>query len=350
VTLLNKFVVRVALFGILLKLLLCVLDLRLPFYYGDSGLIYKNVMHTKYNHLVDNNEKYNSIFVGSSISYRQVNSALFDSLSCIKTSSFNFGNPGTLIPESFYILENTIESLQHKPEYVFLELMLPANNMVNGFAMDSPKWRYYLNSSYFKLHHKILNTSFLMKKNAKNFINNFLGVGLIKLKLLYFSGLIEQHDEILGTNNDGYLSLDLEFNTSPNEELISRKQLFKTLGKRLFKKRLNEIKESGSFKESDYVSAPIISQKVQELISLAEEKSIHLFIFVPQYELYKESIQHVFDQIPAENRLSVSDIEEFPFLENMDFYYDHGHLNARGAKLFTEALAKKFNESVDCIN
>ena len=103
----NKFIKKTIVFFILLLTFLFLKKIITPFYIGDK------IFSAKYADFLKRNEQFNSVVFGSSRLYRHVNSMYLDSLlTDYNISTYNFSNGGTYNPESYYLYDNFINSIE----------------------------------------------------------------------------------------------------------------------------------------------------------------------------------------------------------------------------------------------
>ncbi|MBN1639309.1 MAG: SGNH/GDSL hydrolase family protein [Ignavibacteriales bacterium] len=85
---------------------------------------------------------------------------------------------------------------------------------------------------------------------------------------------------------------------------------------------------------------------IYDFISLCKIKNIEIYIFVsPEYKHYTDEIktwQEVIDEIQNKFNIPVFDYRSDKiFIENNEYFKDPMHLNAKGAKLYSEKVASK---------
>ena len=85
----KSFLFRCAGFGVLLFVALQLVELAVPFYWGNSGFA------TKMGYLKESGLRYDTLFVGSSRVFRQVDPSIFDGATDGLTKSFNLGVSAT---------------------------------------------------------------------------------------------------------------------------------------------------------------------------------------------------------------------------------------------------------------
>ena len=96
----KSFLLKILFFGIVILLINVILRWFVPYSWGNPGFEIKRT------YLKENSYKYNTVFLGSSKTYRQIIPKYFDEyLEEFDISSFNMGYAGTLNPECFFLTE-----------------------------------------------------------------------------------------------------------------------------------------------------------------------------------------------------------------------------------------------------
>ena len=82
---------------------------------------------------------------------------------------------------------------------------------------------------------------------------------------------------------------------------------------------------------------------MEDLIILSEEQDIQvIFILPPRLGTRYQDMLPAFTQLPETNKMELADPQEFPSLYTLKNSYDVGHLNERGATIYTKNLARLF--------
>lgn len=318
-------------------LALLLLESTMPYYWGVPYLVGKMQLYKQKKRDID------TLFLGSSHIYRQIDPALFDSLTVPSTSSYNLATPGLFALESFEFYENFLKNdISPKVKYVIMELQ----NMrkIADKNLHAVRTKYYLNLDKYMFAMRYYSTikSFekarieIMKNYSIAFIENIFKIGMIKPMLLYSINPQNGDDACFGKAYDGFVPLEDEFGRGGKRWQIIRENPDK------LKRRMKHAKKMYS-KKSYQEPNKLIFSKFQELIALSEQRNVRLvFLLCPLGWDYRILLP-VFDKIEAKNKIDLGNPFENSEFYMVDYCYDYGHLNNRGANLFTERLANKFN-------
>ena len=86
--------------------------------------------------------------------------------------------------------------------------------------------------------------------------------------------------------------------------------------------------------------------KIQQITEESKHKGIHVFWVIPPRLVEYSEILPIADQLPPEHVIDVSDFNEYSEFYNIDYSHDRGHLNKKGAILFSEIVAQKSLELI----
>jgi len=275
----------------------------------------------------------NTLFFGSSLTYRQVNPQIIDSsLRDYKLSSFNFGSEGTYTPESLLLADKLLENeaLSSGIKYIFVELTNPFPiTLLNGCAARS---YYYFDFDYLKFayHYYHLNKklNFRRVKLAGLFIQGYL-------LNLFFPGIPITNSStniVLGANHDGFFPLE-------QAQLMSKKENFKARHQQFLNDTtvIHKRKPMVQNLSKDYTAL------LDGMILKFGEKKVELFFIVPymadnQFPLVDTNrVIYLYDPVSNPGKYMAHD------------FFDHAHLNQAGANLnsvqISAEIRKKFRDS-----
>jgi hypothetical protein len=293
---------------------------------------------TQYHQYLSAADSFNTVFIGSSRIYRQVNPQIIDQqLEAYDIKSYNLGAPATFMPETFYLLDRFLEkqSKENPVSYIFMELTgITPIKLVNWFA---PQSYYYLDISKLKL---ALNTWFgnpdlswtKASINAYPFIQGYVVKQILPQSVLGPRLVPEQYT---GIHKDGYYPLEHEVGQFHPKGLISRREKFladtSVLAQRVATQR--------KWKPENLDET--LADDLNQLIDKAAEKNIRLyFIIVPKMRNYS-SLAELKDAIVDDRLIDMGNPDEFPQFNLVENNFDHGHFNQKGAALFSDLLAGK---------
>jgi hypothetical protein len=296
---------------------------------------------TQYHHYLSKADQYNTVFMGSSRTYRQINPQLIDQgLADLQIKSYNLGAHATFIPEAFYLLEMFIDSQPRETpvRYVFMELTGINNiKMVNWF---SPQSYYYLDMDLLKL---VWNTHFntpgLPGWTAWIYTYPYLqGYVLKQIMPLSLMKTYVEADNYSGERGDGYYPLDIDLQQNQSEKLIKRRNEFLKDTMVLLErkgKQMHRKKEDISQAYTDYLNY---------LIDKAEQKNIKLYYIIPPKLKYYQSLASLQDQVKDQRVIDMGSYEPYPQLNFARYNFDDGHFNSTGAQLYSTYLVQHIRE------
>ena len=288
------------------------------------------------------------MFLGSSHVYRHVIPSLFDNLTKRETRSFNFGIGAMGSLEDYAFYENFLKKdISPHTKYVFIEL-LPISHIQKSI-LHSTRAKYYLNYHIFSTAVNYFKTGLhsYPREKEKEIIENYTVAyreNLFKIGLLreMFMFNLSPHDvsiKVLGKHNDGFYSIEEETLLHIEESKIFRQD------PETIDSNLRAAK--AAYQQSHFLKAnKVYVQYLNGLIEKSKERGIHLIYFLPPM-IGPSSYDHmipVFNQIDEKHKIDLAHPVESSEFYKLDIYFDRGHFNDKGAKLFTEKLALKFNQ------
>ncbi|MEM7028082.1 MAG: hypothetical protein AAF629_00715 [Chloroflexota bacterium] len=346
----RRLIAQLCLFAIILLALINLPQyLTTCYYWGNPGILPKMRL------LADDSETYNTYFFGSSRIHRHINPILFDELTTAQTTSYNLGFVGTYVPESYYLLERFLADMSEMQQgFILIELQeirsLPYDNV------GTTRAKYYLTPKDMQfvieghLENETLNNNRkyrAIRNYAFSFVEKTLGIGLLQDFTKNSMTCIGFDEKALYPMNQairGFYSLEAEFADTSAADL---KQRYDDLQSDLsvIGKREQEIREGYQIYQDYSVSATHLD-RIQTLISRAKEKGYHLIFVLPPRLPQRNYLQllPVFDQIGDQHKIDLANPDQFPEFYVVETSFDIGHFDDVGSKLFTETLAKKFNE------
>jgi len=319
-----------------------------PYHWGNPWF------STKIKYIEDNKQQdYNAFFFGSSRVYRQIDTKLFDStfnsFSKEKINSFNLGAPATFNPQSYYLLEEFLDSpLSKNTRYCFMELM--EVDLLNDFFMHEERTSYWQNFSdlVFVGKSNYNNTKLNQKQKTESAINYSISYLENILHLGHFGEQMINSDyydkKYVGSNNDGYFSLDYDYKTTKDETvknhlkerkkiIIDNPELIDTLKLKIIKAYQN------TSDDYDHINL----SRILELIKKSKQKDIDL-IFILSPRNGNQQLINLSQQIPKTNIIDLCNPENNNFLYLYKNSFDLGHLNTKGTELYSKKLATQFGK------
>jgi hypothetical protein len=341
----KKFIKRIFVFTLLLIVFFIAKKFFTPYYIGDRTI------YAKYTDISEQDEKFNTFIFGSSRLYRHINSHLLDSLmSNGNYSTYNYAAPGTFNPAAYYLFENFINSSESNTvDRVFIELQSLSHYSENNCT--TTKASYWNNSKYllFSLNY-IYNSQYSRDKKKelyscyfKSYLFGFYDFSLF-LNLFRPINMNEVGD-------NGYLSLEnAMYLMRENSELKERWNDFHSDTTELHD-RIEAAKVAAASISNNEVNRYHLDY-LNSLIEEAESKGIQLiFILPPRLEesQYDELIP-LAHALPQNYVIQMFNYSEFSEFYRADYSFDIGHLNTKGANLFTKFLAEEIKKLTNSEN
>lgn len=330
----KKFLINFILFLLPFIIIHIVLSNFLNPYSGNT------LYETKIKHVRQNKSKYNTLIFGSSRMYRHIDTKLMDSIMTdYSFSSFNLGTPGTFNPEVYFLYKNFLNSsYSSQYQYTFIELtpLIPATHI----NMTSDRGTYWLNldnlnfSLRYILHSKIGKNK--LKEIFYYILTYLYKIGnLSKYKSFFRINSNSEYKHII--NNQGYYSLNrsMKHNSKPKNSYKQRLENFLRDTTKL-QKRIN-ISKQVKIPHKKYFNA-VHLKRLKGFIKESEQKGIHIFFVIPPRLTDYKEIRAIQNFLPKKNIIDLSNAKKYPKLYKVEYSFDIGHLNDKGANLFTKYL------------
>lgn len=342
----RKFLIRSILFVLFIFLIGRVISLFVPYHWGNPWYSSK----IQYLEQINKEKLPNVFFFGSSRIYRNINPYFFDiefeKNSVEKISSFNLGAPATFCPQSYYLYEQFLDSeLSSNADIVFLELLEISS--IGTALMHQERTTYWQNyrdllfvlKSVFRSKERgILGKVRITVKYSISYFENIFNIGQFKSPLLDKNFYDPRY---VGKEKNGFFPLDADLRSTTDstvkENLLERKNSLKEEEPELKNRALKSIE----FFKSDKKSLNKVHfERIEKLIKKAKKNNIQL-IFIITPNIVSPSIVKLFNAIPAGNKIQLADANDFPEFYQTENLFDVGHLNEKGAELFSKTLARE---------
>lgn len=296
--------------------------------------------------------EYNTVFIGSSRIFHQVNPRLFDSLANannISVNSFNLGVPSFPFPQSYRMIEaalaeySDVTTVYYEITPVYLE---PAE------ALKNTPENYY----WYDLDHTVLlcdqiqHSAAFDKQTKWTLCGGHAGAWM--QKNLFLGGAQALYTTATDVDNgwissrcaatDGYVSLDVEMSIGPKVEgATSRRKQFLADTSILIERKA--IAAAYNSEVKDFRSTPY-SLFLGKLFNQLTARGIKVYFVIPPRLTDYDALYDVLSEIPREHVLNLSSPALYPEFYLSRYAFDKGHLNASGAAVFTREL---FNLSLN---
>ncbi|MCW3082643.1 MAG: hypothetical protein JWP12_9 [Bacteroidetes bacterium] len=305
----------------------------------------------KYTYYKQHSAQYNAVVFGSSRMFRQVNPDVLDSvLGAYHFSTYNLGAPATFNPEEYFLYEQLLEEDHAHLKYAFLELQ-PLNK-ISELNVDSKRNYYWMNFKYLRFATQYIlrsNDSAALKKQqidayCQSYVNNkfdFSGVLTLFKK--------KENSAATDATKNGFYSLNDEMNDTPGEDEFSFRL-------NAFLKDTTVLNERRKGSEQAFSKKLIAAEanvchmnKLKKLIAKSEEAGIHLFFVMPPKLNAADyaALLPIMQQLPEANVIQLADVKTFPQLYLASNSFDIGHLNKKGAAVFSALLANEIAKKLN---
>lgn len=316
----------------------------LPFWYGNP------LFSLKLKYLKNNEDKYNTLFLGSSLIRRDIDPECFDKNTTIHTESFNLGTNGTFNPESYYIYDYLLKKDSLKSKYIFLELQ--NNFLFFSWFLHTTKIRYWLNPRYFIYSLKILYYSNRPKKQKiteigycfASFFEKHFNIELYQgLKTDYYSKYKRYYEAYQPDKREYNGYKPIETDNDIND--LKARNLFLADTTQLTHRKEKSEQQFSNHNNLNFNK--VFYEATMDLLERSKEKGYHIiFLLLPQHDNYDELLP-ILEKLPEENKIELANGNTYPELYITENTYSLHHLNSKGAKIFSKSLAEKFNELVE---
>jgi hypothetical protein len=344
----KSFVKRLFFFFLVFVAFSLVISFFTPYHWGNPWFSSK-IQFLEKNHITE----YNTFFFGSSRVYRQIDPAVFDStfnsISKEKISSFNLGAPATFNPQSYYLFENFLNSeLSKNSKYCFIELM--EVDLLSDNLMHEERTSYWQNYSDILFVGKSIysNKQLGLKNKIKSGIN--YSVSYVE-NILHFGHFGNQiinssyyDDKYIGTHRDGFFPLEYDYETTKDKKV--KKHLYERKQSIIEKPELIEnrkINIANSYNNISNNFDKINLDRILELIQKSNQKGVQL-IFILSPRNGNQQLLNLSHQIPEENIIDMSNPHNYDLLYSYENSFDIGHLNSKGAMLYSKMLGIEFKK------
>lgn len=345
----KSFIIRIVFFIIIYFIIGRIISIIIPYHWGNPWYSTK----IQYLEKLESNNLPNAYFFGSSRVYRQIMPAIFDStyysLSNKNIKSFNLGAPATFCPQVYYLYEKFLNSaLSQNTKYVFIELM--DIDLIEEDLMHQERASYWLNlSDIFFGFNNINNNPSINLATKTKYISNY-SVSYLE-NLLHIGHFGQQYLDnnyynldYLGEEKDGFFSLERDTMISTNEtfknQLINRNKDLIADTNALKNRSINSEK---NFNSKNIPLDVVHLNRINELIDLSEKKGVSI-IFILSPRNFSLNLIHLYNAIPENNKIQLSNSKEYPELYLMKNSFDIGHLNTKGSCIYSSLMATEFNK------
>jgi len=315
-----------------------------------------DLLQFKREELLKNSKEYNTLIIGSSRVYRQVNPKLLDSVAdpSLQLKSYNMGVNWLFAPETFYVLDQltNTDSLQFK--FVVMELSkIRSIDFANFHTARIKYWYNWSNyiftikavaASGFSIYEKV----YTIFAHTVSYIDQLINLGYLTETAKFKTDIVETGMENANTGTDGFLPLSISEKSSKEENTMQRNRQFLSDTSVVTRRGEVSVTQFERFEKNPELLKKynrIYAENLNNMIAESEKKGIFLvFLLSPRIDnnQYKELLP-LFNQIDPRHRIEISDGRKFPELYLAENSFDGTHLNKVGADLYTTILASRLS-------
>ncbi len=322
----------------------------LPFGWGDP------IFTAKIRFYEPKKEQFNAIFLGESMTYRQISPNIIDSILQYHDYDFHSFNIGADAHNMLQQMREADYLLEKNPDikYVFLNLSMTADlfwsNMHTAYIMHWMNFNSLKNGIKVSLESTYLGNT----KKRINAVRNYLTTYLEKMLLF---GVMPDAIYNLSVDNSHYLGYDslgfypysdtasrlLTINRESEELLLKmRKQYLENDSLRAEIKRITEMSYRGDLGK---VEMPFFSQLLNDYIKQKSTQGVNvIYILPPKMDKYYFMLLPVFLTLPESNRINLADPQYYPEFYALENTFNFRHLNVEGAQLYSRILAEEIRK------
>lgn len=285
---------------------------------------------------------FNTVFIGSSHTWRHFNPILFDSIliqNGISSRSYNLGIHGMGNPENYYICEQFIKKNSEGIENLFLTLD-PIKTTVD--FLFHPRYTYCLTGKLLPYFYQtVFYEDYPLKTKIIRWMVPTLNYGYKlftaqKWRYTFIEKVKDSQIDLVPKFQRGYYSLDQA--AKDDEEVLKRKSTLKDTTFLVKKREIAKVAFSNVISNKSKLNKGHL-KKINYLIDLAQNEGIKLrFIIHPLNNDYSEwkAIQTT---LPEGRIIELANPNKYPELYNYSNLFDYDHYNSQGSNYLTEYLA-----------
>lgn len=340
----KKLFLKTALLGLIVLLVNQVVIRLLPFGWGEEAVF------EKVRFFEEHRDDYNTLFIGSSRTFRHLSPEIFDRTvgRDLGVKSFNLGAPSYYFPKTAALFDRIMEEKPPRLRYVLFELAKAGDRPGerNRHTRELKYWYDVDNTllmirtlfeSRDEMGEKVCYGSVHLMTLAEKLLNAGLGLDIVR-----FAMEARRSDRFLGPDGDGFISKDTEW-----EETTGMKgAVFRPNPARIAARNKESREGFDRGRQASGCSAALV-EKYREIMELATESGVTIVFFLPpKVGSAYEVIVPVFLTLPGSGTIDLADPALRPELYDYELSFDKGHLNHAGARTMTLLLAREFDRLV----
>ena len=327
-----------------------------PFVYhplwGDPNYI------AKYDRFTAEQNDYNTVFIGTSRTFRHTDPAIFDSITGLR--SFNFGIDGDGCPANYMLVKELFETKKMTGiKYLVLELFSPSGNLAwdmdfSTLHTDKVLYKYGVEDFYFTVRSLLEMPELTAKQLLSDIRSHVINLLESSFKLGFVHRILNAKNKgieplLLGKKENGFLAYDHQMTLPIGEYLLKRHNEF--LANSIENSERAKASLSGTKRTSENAFS-FHKDYLYQIQELCEQNGVFLILVVhPRMTPVQCNYFHTFlTDAVLQQRLTILDYSNgklYPEYYDLENVFDAGHLNSKGATLFTTNLASDVNHIIN---
>jgi hypothetical protein len=278
------------------------------------------------------------LFFGSSKTDYSVFPPIIDSvLKDENVHSFNFGVGGTSNPESYFLVEEFLKEIDSGALKIIVLEASPIRNMsLKNFKTTRNCYYHSLRGFRFSLgiiHQENYSRSQKNKLTFK-YALHFLKDKINFSKLTYLRYPYQNAEVIEDDTYDGFTTTVIHQNSEHTENDYERKR------------RISKVIDTLQSKPTS-TKLSVHAKRLNSIYKSCQEKGIQLFFLIQPKHYDYTYLNNLTNQLPENSMINLASVTQYPELYSQENSKDPGHLNAKGAIVFSKILGLEIKKRLD---
>lgn len=313
------------------------------------------LVQAKVDHLLEND--YDTVFLGSSRVYRQLQPQVFDEVVGRGTNTFNLGGPGFRFPQTYQLCRYLLDSPRADDlRYIVMELDVELG-WPSRRNLHTKRVVYWYDLPTFLRAAEIVSAAPASRRtklgiHRRQFVTWVdyvfnVGLGEDTVEFLFDRDAHWAKVEQAGIDiaeGRGFRSLDEDL-AADTDGLVGTRHAQLLADPEILTTRTERSRAARQKGLASSAPNPALLATYRDLLERAEQRGIEMYFLVPPRRARDyETLLPVLHALPEDRRLDLSATDRFAALYEMKYSFDVGHLNTAGSRLFTQLVAEEFLE------
>jgi len=339
--------------GILIAIILSIsilVDIFLPYGWADA------IQYEKIQHYKKNKSKYNALFFGGSLEYRQINPKNIDAIlkeNQIDFRSYNLGIDGHNIIQQLADIDGIMKIKNDSIKYIFISMSSEPYFFTNN--KNTSKWLGWVNlKSTYNAVSILPDTDRTLKERLKfmmfyirSYFMNLFKVGMIPDVLTHYLIQDTITPAYIGLDGNGFFPYDDErtylsnFNKNLDAPLNESRARFlndATYRDSLLKSNTLQFEK---YKPTDKPNQEQVNM-LYRFMSKYNKRGIDVYFILPPRAITSYTyLLPIFNALPENRRIELANPRKHPQFYTFENGYNFHHLNKVGASIYSKILGNK---------